>query len=126
MPSHELELMPLELAVCRLAPEEPPPAWALESGFYCLMRTPEELSIICPQEAVPAGVRRVGGWRCLKVRGPLDFGQVGVLASLAQPLAAAGISILALASHDTDYILVPAAELEKALAALAQAGHAVR
>jgi len=48
-----------------------------------------------------------------------------VLVSLAAPLADAGIPIFALSSFDTDYLLVPADSLGRALAALAEAGHAV-
>ena len=63
------------------------------------------------------------GWRCLQVAGPLDFALTGVLASLAQPLAAAGVSIFAISTYDTDYLLVPDEALDASLAALRSAGH---
>ena len=72
---------------------------------------------------MPAGIHHEGGWRVLAVRGPLAFELTGVLASLASPLAAAGVSIFALSTFDTDYLLVPGDRLETALAALEAAGH---
>ena len=65
------------------------------------------------------------GWRCLVVEGPLEFTQVGVLASLVQPLAEAQISIFVLSTYDTDYLLVKEHHLDNALAALRAAGHTV-
>lgn len=64
------------------------------------------------------------GWYCLKVRGPLDFALTGILASLAAPLAEAGISIFAISTYDTDYFLVK--ELDRAIAVLSKSGHTVR
>lgn len=79
--------------------------------------------MVCPEPVVPEGVRSRPGWRCLVVDGPLEFEETGILASLAAPLAEAGISIFALSTWDTDYLLVPAADLAPALAALDAAGH---
>lgn len=79
--------------------------------------------MVCPEEAVPAEVRGERGWRCLAVRGPLAFELTGVLASLAAPLAAAGVPIFALSTFDTDYLLIPGARLETALDVLHTAGH---
>ncbi len=98
------------------------PGWA--AGELCsITRTAEELSVVCPEEAVPEAVRRQGGWRCLEVRGPLAFELTGVLASLASPLAEAGVPIFALSTFDTDYLLVPGDQLETAFGALGAAGH---
>lgn len=118
-----LLLLPDTFAVCRLPTETALPDWATIGAFYAITRTAEELSLVCPQQHVPAGVACQPGWRCLQVAGPLDFSLTGVLASLAQPLAAAGVSIFALSTYDTDYLLVQAAQLQTALAALHNAGH---
>jgi hypothetical protein len=59
------------------------------------------------------------------VEGPLSFSLTGVLAELLAPLAAAGVSIFALSTFDTDYLLVRAAQLDLALDALNAAGHPV-
>ena len=72
---------------------------------------------------VPANVKVEPKWRCLKVKGPLDFALTGILASLANPLARAGISIFAVSTFDTDYLLVKEGDLERAAEALSIAGH---
>src|SRR5262249_54092910 len=79
-PSLEVVVLPGNCAVCRLPPGEPFPAWAT-GPFLSLTRTPDELSVVCREEAVPEGVRCEGGWKCLRVAGTLDFAQVGVLAA---------------------------------------------
>lgn len=121
-----LELLPGEFAVCRLPPEATVPEWALAAApFVSVTRTAAELSVVCPAEQVPAGTRSEPGWRCLEVAGPLDFAEIGILAGLAAPLAAAGISLFAVSTYDTDYLLVRTADLDRALVALAAAGHRV-
>jgi hypothetical protein len=123
-----LDLLPEELAVCRLNAQEPVPAWAQPGaacGLWSLTRTPDELSILCPQAWVPAGVRCEAGWRAFKVAGPLDFALVGILAELSGLLARANISLFALSTFDTDYILVKADRLTAATAALRDAGHQI-
>jgi hypothetical protein len=124
-PTFTLRVLAGTLAVCRLPPDAPLPAWAGDSPFVSLTRTAEELSVVCAEGAVPAGVESVRGWRALQVAGPLDFALTGILAALAGPLAAAGISIFALSTYDTDYLLVQAATLPQAVAVLRQAGMTV-
>jgi hypothetical protein len=114
-------------AVCRLAdgaaaPEVPPPG----TGFWSLTEVGEERSLVCLEDLAPDagdGTAVVPGWRILEVCGPLDLGVTGVLASLAAPLAEAGVPIFPVATHDTDWILVPGARLETAVSALRAAGH---
>jgi hypothetical protein len=118
-----LELLSDIFAVTRLAPDAPVPGWAEKGIFITITRTPEELSIVCPEVTVPDGVNAQRGFHCLKVLGPLDFALTGILASIAVPLAQAGISIFAISTYDTDYILLPAGELEAAIKVLSQAGH---
>jgi len=114
------------LAICRLEAQAHIPKWATGGALYSLTRTDEELSLVVVESAVPEGVRFEGGWRCLKVEGPLDFNQTGVLASLAGPLAAAAISIFAVSTFDTDYLLVKADSLRSAIAVLREAGHDIQ
>jgi hypothetical protein len=112
-------------AVCRLGADATIPAWATPGHFFSITRTADELSVVCCQDAVPEGVVGERGWRCLRVAGTMPFSVVGVLASLAAPLAEAGISVFAVSTFDTDYLLVKAADLEMALTALTQAGHSI-
>jgi len=96
-----------------------------QGAFVSVTRTPTELSVVSAFDAVPAGTVHEGPWRMLVVRGPLDFALTGVMASLASPLAAAAISIFTIATYDTDYLLVRAGDLERAIAALTSAGHRI-
>ncbi len=89
------------------------------------MRTDSELSIVCDGSLPPSGIERSRGWRAIRVVGTLEHTLTGVLVSLAAPLADAGIPIFAQSSFETDYLLVPADSLDRALAVLADAGHAV-
>lgn len=121
-----LSVRPGIFAVVRLPARSSPPPWARSGAFHSITRTPKELSILCAEERVPARVRREDGFRCLEVRGPIEFDAVGVLASLAAPLARARIPILAVSTFDTDYLFVKEAHLARAIRALKRAGHVVR
>ena len=123
----KLLLLPELFAVCHLDPDAPLPAWATPglSGLLSITRTPKELSIICAQESAPGDIRQERNWRCFMVEGPLDFSLTGVLAALLTPLAEAGVSIFALSTFDTDYLLVRAAQLDLAVETLTAAGHLV-
>jgi uncharacterized protein len=119
----DLDLLSAFYAVCRLSPDLPVPAWAAGEDLVSITRTPEELSIVCSQDRVPDGVRSERDFRVLKIRGPLDFGLVGILSGLTGPLAAAGISLFALSTFDTDYILVKQESLGRAAEVLIREGH---
>lgn len=120
-----LSVLPDTFTVCRLEANADLPRWALAGGFFSITRTPEELSIVAVKSVVPPGVRAEGAWRALKVAGPIAFSAVGVLASIADPLARAGISVFAVSTFDTDYLLVGADRLEAACLALSRAGHTI-
>jgi hypothetical protein len=120
-----LTLMPYRLAICRLASDAAIPAWATAGPFFSITRTPDELSIICEPTAVPAGIQDESGCRAFKVAGPLDFALTGVLTSIAKPLAEAGISIFALSTFDTDYVLMKNERVDDAVRALEAVGHQV-
>ncbi len=112
--------------IARLESRGSVPPWAMARGaFVTVTRTSDELSVICEDAAIPTDVTAERGWRCLRVAGQLDFALTGILASLAVPLAAAGVSIFAVSTFDTDYLLVRADTLDRAVEALRAAGHAV-
>ncbi len=121
-----LEVFPQAFAIAQLARGAQVPGWAEGGALLSLTRTDTELSILCEQRFVPQSVRAQRGFRCLRVIGPLEFSQVGILESLAEPLARAAISIFALSTYDTDYLLVPEKDLEAAPMALFEAGHHIR
>ena len=117
-----LKLLPETLAVCRLDPDAPLPEWAV-GAVTSVTRTPNELSVVCAEGAVPAGVRAEYGFRCLAVVGPLSFTMTGVIASLSTLLFDAGVSLFLLSTFDTDLLLVREAVLPQAMAALRAVGH---
>lgn len=124
--SLHLEAIEIRLAVCRLDAGSDVPPWVDRSmEFTSVTRTIDELSIVCARDAVPEGVPMEGPWRALRVQGPIVMTLIGVVAALANPLADAGISIFAISTFDTDYILVNEPDFDAAVGALTHAGHVV-
>ncbi len=124
--SLHLEAIEVRLAVCRLDAGSDVPSWVGGSGeFTSVTRTTEELSIVCARDDVPEDVPMEGPWRAFRVQGPIVMTLIGVVAALANPLAAAGISIFTVSTFDTDYILVHEPDFDAAVGALTQAGHVV-
>jgi uncharacterized protein len=119
-----LRLLPDRYAICRLEPRAEIPPWA-RGELVSVTRTVEELSIVCPEEGVPATARSESGWRCLMVEGPIPFETTGVAAAITSPLAAAGISVFFLSTFDTDYVLVKETVLQQAMDALRKSGCSV-
>ncbi len=120
-----LSILPEEFGICRLESSAGIPAWATVGPFFSITKTTEELSIVCPSALIPQGTTFEREWRCLKVHGPLPFDQTGVLSSLAEPLAKAGVSIFALSTYDTDYLLVKDDDLSRTIKVLLLAGNKV-
>jgi hypothetical protein len=113
-------------AVVRLDPDAEVPGWWAAAGpVSSVTRTGSELSIVCREANVPAAASAERGWRVLEVAGPLAFTLTGVLAALAVPLAAAEITLFALSTFETDYLLLRERDLERASDALRDAGHEV-
>ena len=111
-----------ELAVVRLPPDAAVPYWANDGIFCSITRTPYELSIVTDFAAASAAERREGPWTAFMVHGPLDFALTGILSKISGALANAGVSIFAISTFDTDYVLVPSADAERARSALAASG----
>ncbi len=120
-----LEVLHDEFAICRLAVDAPVPNWTWAGELTSITSTDDELSLVCAADSVPAEITHTAGWRALKVRGPLEFSLIGILAGLSTVLADAGISIFAISTYDTDYILVHGDQLELALDRLKAAGYGV-
>ena len=95
-------------SIVRYPADEEIPLWILgQKGFCSITKTEEELSILCETKVIQGeSINQESSWKCLKVKGPLDFSLTGVLSSIASPLAREGISIFAVSTFDTDYILV--------------------
>ena len=119
----ELEVLPWELSVCRIGSMGDVD---FDAEVYFIGKTDEELSLVCRVEDVPADAeKREDGWRGFRVRGELDFSLVGILASLSGVLAEAGISLFALSTWNTDYILVKKEQFGRAADVLRAAGYRV-
>jgi len=123
--SFELSLLPQTFAICRLAADAVVPEWATRGRFFSITRSSDELSVITETTFVPEKLRTEVSWRCMKVHGPFALSDVGVLASLVAPLAAAGVSVFTISTFDTDYLLVQRIQLREALAGLRSASHTV-
>jgi len=116
-----LSILPEKIGICHFAKNSPIPDWALEkTNFTSITRTQDELSITLPQEKIPGGVMVERDWRAFKLEGDLDLSSVGVIASLAKPLAEAQISIFNVSTYETNYILVEEKNLRKAKKILAK------
>jgi len=109
-----LSILPEKLGICHLAGKSPIPEWAKDISFCSITRTKDELSIVCPQDKIRGGVLAERDWRAFKLEGDLGLASIGVIASLAKPLADAGISIFNISTYETNYILVEEKNLEKA------------
>lgn len=118
----KLTLLDAPFAVCRLDPHDEIPPWVNRNFFWTVTQTREELSLVCHQTEVPAQIKAEKDFRIIKVAGTLDFALTGILASIAKPLAEIKVSIFAISTFDTDYILVREKDLVAARAALEASG----
>jgi len=126
--SHQLTIVVYQkmYAVCRLEPQAVIPAWADGAEFVSVTRTAAELSIVCQQDKLPGDVRAEKNRRLMRIEGKLGFELTGVLASVTAPLSKAELSIFAMSTYDTDYLLIADEDLQKAAEMLEAAGHTIR
>ncbi|MBP2657794.1 MAG: amino acid-binding protein [Firmicutes bacterium] len=114
----KFEVLPDTLGVSKLNSTQNIPQWAYQGSFFAITKTSDELSIVCPEMAIPEEVICERGWRALKIVGILDFSLIGILSVVSTVLANAGVSIFAISTYNTDYLLVKDMDLECALRAL--------
>jgi hypothetical protein len=98
-----------------------------DSGFYSVTKTENELSIVCETSQITSdrSVKSDSHWRILKINGPLDLSQVGIIAHISNLLKDNDIPIFTLSTFDTDYILIKSRDLEKTISLLSQTGHKI-
>ncbi len=121
-----IDVAPGDYTVARLPTGTTPPVFEPdERALVSVTSTPTEVSVVCPTSVAPDTEHAHPGWRLLTVRGPLEFDLTGIMAALAGALAAAGVSLFAVSTFDTDHVLVKATDLQRAVAALREAGHEV-
>lgn len=121
----KLVVLAEQLAIARLEPDSTVPAWAEAGSFVSVTRTPNELSVVCSASSVPADVPSEGPYAGIQVCGPLEFSEIGILASIALPLSEANVSLLSLSTFETDFVLVAQDDLDRALDALESVGHKI-
>lgn len=119
----KFRMLPGPYAIVRLAPDMTVPSWATKGEFTSVTRTSDELSIVCPAANLPPDVHSSHHWICFKVEGPFPFELTGILLSFIEPLSSHGVPIFAIATYDTDYVLVQEEFVGHALNMLQQAGH---
>src|ERR1700722_10992270 len=96
------------ISTCLLEPSTPAPVDILAHPLTCFMRTREETTLICPTSLVPPHVKTESGFIAIEIVGPFGFGETGILAQVANPLATATVSITALVTFASDYVLIKA------------------
>ena len=118
----QLRKLEVTLAVCRCDATAAVEPWMGQGPFSSIARTPDELSIVCPFDVVPAGVRHEGPFAAFVVAGPLDFTLTGIVSRITAPLAEAGIPVFVTSTFDSDYLLISAAREPAARQAWLAAG----
>ena len=119
-----LKKLPYKLTVCKVADIK---EIDLNTEFYFIGRTDEEISLVCKTEDTPvATTERDDGWRGFRIEGVLDFSLIGILSKLSGILAENKIGIFAVSTFNTDYILVRGENFERAITVLADAGYTVK
>ena len=124
MPALTLALLEETYAICRFPAgtrvELPSP-----DPFSLLVQAVEETTLVCPLEHIPAEAEIDADWRCFRILQNFDFSVPGILASVLDPLAKAGIGIFATSTFSTDYVLVKTSDADRAVEALRAAGHSL-
>ena len=115
-----IEIIPEKFTVCKVADYS---GIDIDQPFIFTGRTDEEKSLVCPTCLVPANAdSREDGWRAFRICGELDFSLVGIMADIADLLASYEISIFAISTYNTDYVLTKEKDFKKAIKLLASSG----
>ena len=118
-----LSVLSETFTIHKLSPDESIPEEILNCNYYSVSKTEIELSLVCSEVIEVQSLQSSKGWKCIKVAGPLDFNLTGILAGISDILAKENISIFAISTFDTDYILVRTQDLSSARTTLRQAGY---
>ena len=109
-----LSVLSETFTIHKLSPDLSIPEEILKSNNYSVTKTDNELSVVCSELIEVKSLQSSKGWKCIKVKGPLDFNLTGIFAGISDILAQANISIFAISTFDTDYILVRSKDLSSA------------
>ena len=98
----------------------------LNEEYIFIGKTDEENSLVCMTGDVPPNViQRDDGWKCFRIQGILDFSLIGILSEIAEILAKNRISIFAISTYNTDYVLIKKENYQKALDILEHSGYEI-
>ena len=119
----KLKKLPYDLTVCKVASLADVD---LNTEFYFLGKTDEELSLVCRTEDTPEDTtERDDGWKGFRIEGVLEFSMIGILSKLSGILAEHEIGLFAVSTYNTDYILVKEENFARALEVLAAEGYTI-
>lgn len=119
----EIEVIKEEFTVCKVKDFSEVDL----TDTYCFVgKTDEECSLVCATEKTPEStIEREDGWRAFRLKGVLDFSLTGILAKIADLLAHREISIFAVSTYNTDYVLIKKEQFKKALSVLKEDGYSI-
>ena len=120
---HKIEILTYDFTIHQLNRDEKIPNEILQSEYFWIGKTDKELSIVCDSSFNINNSKSEAGWKALKLKGPFDFSEIGILSAVSKILADAQISIFVISTYNTDYILVKKDKLENAIQALQQNGY---
>lgn len=123
LPKLRLCVLPENYAICSFPPDASLPEWADRPSIFSVTKTPKEITIVCEESHVPGECQKSENWKCIKIEGCFDLDVVGVLASITEPLAQNKISLYVISTFDTDYVLIHANDMDKAISCLSEFGH---
>ncbi len=124
-PAYTLQQFPEKLAVVKLPPGAEIPSWTESSSLFSITATATETSVVCAGRSVPTKVIAQRGLTAFAVQDAPPNEQAGVLSALLAPLAEEEISIFTISTYDTNWILVPVSDADKAAEAWRRRGHTV-
>jgi len=120
-----IRFVPGRYAVARLPAGADIPTWLNGPGFQAIVRSDDELSLVCFEDRVPSKVEAERGWACVRTIGPFPFNATGIVQSLITPLSEYGIGVFVVCTYDGEHMLIPGQDAEKAIRCLENAGHLV-
>ncbi len=125
MQNLRLNVLKGQFSIHRFSEKSKVPSQVYQGAFFAIVKTDEELSIVCSSSIQVQAEKTKSGWSCFKVLGPLDFSLTGILAKISTTLSEAKISIFAISTFDTDYILIEASKVSLAKKTLSAAGYQI-
>jgi uncharacterized protein len=119
----KIELLNEKYSVYKLDADHKISIDLLKYSFATITKTKDEISIVCETGLVNEYRKEESGWKILKIIGPLDFGLIGILSKISTILADAKISIFAISTFDTDYIMIKEENIGKSIRVLKKNGY---